>query len=211
MNLAKVILILVMYVGIFSYFTIEMMNLMVFKKEIELFLENPVIKYVSNMSLLMFILIYLFMLAVSYIELMKKKDMSEVDALFWKKILLIKPISGITAYQCCINIKPFNNRYLNWVIRISFNLRNISSLLAILSLLIIFALKEPNDAYLLIFIASCFIAITMHLIFEPLILIDACQRDREEWIRKDYYTYFAKIKSILGYGEYYKKYYGKKR
>jgi len=205
MKIIKNILIIFLYIGLFSSLTLYIMDLLIFLQLNENVANNigRQIKLALNISLVIMILTYLILLVISYYEICRENKLNKREANFWKKILVLKPISGVTAYHFCMYKKNVNSNISSFI-RFSYFLRKISFFLVILSIIALFLLHKPNPIILSFVIIGIYFSITMYLIFEPLILIDAWFKDREEWEKHNYYDYFTSIKSIIGYGEYYR-------
>jgi hypothetical protein len=132
--------------------------------------------------------------------------MPEPEMTFWSKILMMKPLSGVTVYNYIMN-NGKKGAISKMLIRLVHNFRNLFFYASILALSAIFIIKKPDDIILLLFIVCLYFTLIFALIFEPLILIDACNRDKKEWAEFNYYEYFTQLKSIIGYSEYYKRHF----
>jgi hypothetical protein len=150
------------------------------------------------------VLAYLYLLVDSYARIKKSSKLTRDETLFWQKILLLKPLSGITAFA--LRDSGTGSPRL---IRATYYIRNGAFGLAVLCGIAVILLPVPWGGSLGLLFGGLYIAIITHFIFEPLIMLDAWRRDRKEWEESGYYRYFSSVKSILGYGEYFRKHFGK--
>ena len=212
MTFSKNILIILLYISLYNLLTLHLLELTAFIHVVEAITRKSqyLVDYIYDASLSIAIFIYLFLLVISYIDLSKKQALSESEVIFWKKILIIKPISGITAYRFCINTKIASNK-ISSVIRLSYYLRNISFYSCVLSFLIFYVFDRQHQFFMAAMMLAIYIATIMYFVFEPLLLIYVWQRDKEEWKKVIYSEYFTSVKSILGYGEYFRNYFLRRR
>lgn len=205
MKIVNSVLIIVMYVCLFVFLLIKIVDIIIYLELSSIKISEKSLIYSSNMAFGAVISIYILLLMSSYIQLLNENRLNNIEISFWKKILLMKPFSGIAAYYLCICSSAISKNYILPLVKITYNLRNISLYIVIVSLLSMFFMKTPNMFFMIFFFSGIYLALFFHLIFEPLIITHAWGKGKTEWEKLNYYHYFASVKSIFGYKEYYKK------
>lgn len=202
----KNILIIALYVSLFLLLAINTMKMMIFNESIDKAIISYSLGNLFNVLLWLLLCSYTILFIISYFETDKPHHFREIDTNFWKKILILKPFSGILAFNFCKkrNVKVDK---ISSAIKLSYYLKNTFFFTSVAFFLFLLIAEDPSDLLLITPIIGIHLAILMHFIFEPLILIDAWQRNKEEWQQLNYYEYFSSIKPKLNYSEYFKKYF----
>lgn len=204
--LIKSVLLSALYISLFLLLSINAIKMSVFYSFANEAIVAYSLGYWFNVLLRFLVGIYLTLLIMLYLEVSRFDHFEEMDAAFWKKILILKPFSGIFAFIFCKN-KNIKIYKMSILIKVLYYLKNIFFYTSLLFFLFMFLLKKPDDLFLIAAIIGIHSTIFMHFIFEPLVLIDAWNRSKEEWQDLNYYEYFLSIKPKLNYSEYFKRHF----
>jgi hypothetical protein len=169
--------------------------------------RNHALLSVSELLILSLLISYLFSSLLCYAEISKNSIWENKMKLFWKKIIFLKPVSGITAYGL-LSIAQGKMWTAPIIIRTLFNFRIMFFSTSIISLLILFIFAKPMKMFAVIFFFCIAGTIMTDLIYEALILFHASRKDKREWDDFDYYSYFTSLTSIFNpfsYSEYYRR------
>lgn len=208
MKITKAIALLLIYLFSYIVLTLYFVDILSFCMSMPMIepFNSLMLGIIRNISLLFFIIIYGLSLFVALIEINQNNFLNNNEKKFWVKVIFLKPLSGLSAYNFSINFKFESNKIIQKVIIFSHLFRTISIVTVVISIFTLFVIHSSNLSLVFLFFGVYFSIIT-HFIFEPFIITDGWSKGRSEWEKYDYYQYFSSIKSILGYNNYYRKYF----
>lgn len=159
-------------------------------------------KQLSMMMVLLSAICYLILILWSLFDIERKNKLSIYRKDILKKLLVAKPINGVTLYYFCTqgnSIQKWLTK--NFVITFFFFVRKISFYLVFVSLVMLFV--KHSDFVLALIASLVVITVFTHLLYELSVLTRIMEKSDDELV--EYQDYFKAIQPPFAYSDFYYK------